>query len=348
MRIVFYPAQSGKRWTGDTIDQQALGGSETAVVEMARSLAKLGHDVIVFTRGPTGVYQDVYYADFEKASNYLLTMPIDALVCARDVMPLVRPHRASLTIAWLHDMPGMKYPDATYYFCVSRWQASYGVQVGAFPAEKARVTPNGVRLAHFAQTAELRELTPQSVVKLVWTSNPERGLWHAGTVLQRVREHYPHAELHVYGRNAVYGWSGEYEHNFYPDVMQGVVLHDPLTKDQLAAELPQYDLWLYPTWWPETYCIAALEAQAAGVPVLTSNFAALQETVASPLARVDGRAGDAGFLDRFTERALRLLGDSQERFLIQQQGVLFARTQDWDHHAKAWSDTLSTTLGLSQ
>jgi glycosyltransferase involved in cell wall biosynthesis len=348
MRIVFYPAQSGKRWTGDTLEREALGGSETAVIEMARALAALGHDILVFTRGKTGEYDGVYYLDFEKASNYLLTLPMDVLVCARDVLPLVRSHRAGITISWLHDVPVMRFPDATFYFCVSRWQAGYGTQIGAFPAEKARVTPNGVRLAQFATTHEVRPLHADDPVKLVWTSNPERGLWHAGVVLERIRAHYPRAELHVYGRNSVYGWSGSTEHNFYPDTMEGVVLHDPITKRQLAAELPQYDLWVYPSWWPETYCIAALEAQAAGVPVLVPDFAALTETVPAPGARVPGRAGDEGFLDRFTQSALRLLGDEQERALLQEQGLRFARTQDWDQHARAWSGHLTTSLGLSR
>lgn len=348
MRVVFYPAQSGKVWTGDTLDHEALGGSETAVAEMARALAKQGHDVFVFTRGQTGDYHGVYYLDFEKAHNYFLTLPMDVLVCARDVLPLTWTHHAPLTIAWLHDVPLGRYPDAHAYFCVSRWQGAYGVQQGCYPAEKVKVTPNGVRLSLFDSPPEIRPLAPDSPVRLVWTSNPERGLWHAGAVLQRVREVYPRAELHVYGRNSVYGWSSSYEHNFLPDDMTGVVLHDPLPKAALARELSTYDLWVYPTWWAETYCIAALEAQAAGVPVVSSNFAALEDTIASPLGKVEGRMGDEGFLDRFVEKTLHLLSDEHERFLIQQQGLQFARTQDWDRHARAWNDTLCATLGLSR
>src|SRR5690606_2655336 len=52
-----------------------------------------------------------------------------------------------------------------------------------------------------------------------------------------------------------------------------------LTKQDLYRELAKTSLLLYPTNFPEISCIAAMEAQAFGVPVISTDDFALRETV---------------------------------------------------------------------
>jgi glycosyltransferase involved in cell wall biosynthesis len=59
----------------------------------------------------------------------------------------------------------------------------------------------------------------------------------------------------------------------------GVVYHGRISKQQLAEEFCKSGAWLYPTWFTETSCITAMEAQAAGLNIVTSPVAALCETV---------------------------------------------------------------------
>lgn len=352
MRIAFYPAQSGKPFTGDTLAREALGGSETAVIYVAKGLASLGHEVIVFTRGTPGIYDDVVYSPFARAHAVLRTLPLDVLVCVRDPLPLTWPHQAKITALWHHDLPAMKPPDATYQLFVSVWQANLFVQMGAVQKERARVLYNGVDTALFPSPATPKEFTADDPIQLVWTSNPERGLWMAGEVLQRIRRMFPQATLHVFGRNAVYGWDSSYEGNFLPTDMTNVVLHDAATKAQLADELRKADLFVYPTWWPETYCIAAMEAQAAGVPIVATKLAALEEVPAGAVLVGDEQnqptranpVADPHYLDRFALEAINLLQHVEKRRQMQQEGLAKAKTMDWSIHVANWHRLFTETL----
>lgn len=348
MRIVFYPSQGGKVWDGSTLGQEALGGSETAVIYMARTLAAQGHEVVVFTRGTPGIYDDVAYVSFAKARNILRTLPCDALICARDPLPLLWARQASVSIFWAHDMPGstQPLPGAHAYWFVSDFQRQVYLHFGLMPKERSLIVPNGVDLALFEHPKkQIGPLTRDSDVTLAWTSNPERGLWYAGEVLQRVREKYPKAELHVWGRNTVYGWDGACEHNYHPDDMHGVMLHQPLPKHELAYALATHaDLWVYPTWWPETYSIAAVEAQAAGVPVVTSNFGALSETAKAGVL-IPGTPSDEGYLDLFTAEVLNLLASPAHRASYRTLGLEYAKTQTWDTSARIAIASITQLLG---
>lgn len=336
MRIVLYPAQSGKVWNGETLDREPLGGSETAVIYVAEELAKLGHEVIVFTRADPGLYKDVLYLPFEEARNILRTLPVDALICSRDAMPLIWTTQAQKRILWLHDMPSGPLPEADAYVCVSNWQANIYAANKFLPQERVRVIGNGIDPSLFREMATADTL--KEMVAFAWTSNPERGLWHAAELVQRVRTNgYPLAELHVFGRNNVYGWDGSGEHNFYPKNMESVVLHRARTKAGLAEMLSAVDLWVYPTWWPETYCIAAVEAQAAGVPVVASALGALTETCKTQVL-VPGSMRDPGpnHLDAMTDEVLKLLADEKRRKKLAIAGRAYAFTQTWENQAEKW------------
>lgn len=86
---------------------------------------------------------------------------------------------------------------------------------------------------------------------------------------------------------------------------QAVVWHGAVPHDRLVRELlPDMDLCVIPTW-EDTFLIAAQEAQAAGLPVVTSRLAGIPENVAHGVTGllVD-RADDAGFINAI-ERLLK-------------------------------------------
>lgn len=346
MRIAFYPAQSGKPWNGGTLDSEALGGSETAVIYVARGLAALGHEVIVFTRAAGGVFDEVMYVPFERARTTLYTLPLDVLVCARDPLPLIWQHRAPVTVLWHHDMPNHAMPAPMVDVFVSKTQQDYYEQFQLVPKGRGVTIYNGVDNSIFLPPVNPRVFSRETgIPKLVWTSNPERGLWHAAEVLRLVREEFPLAELHVYGRNAVYGWDSSYEGNFLPLKPQpGLLLHDALNKSELAAALQQMDMWVYPTWWPETYCIAAVEAQAAGLPVVASNLAALVETVRGGVLVGGNAAQGDEHLRSFAAIVVDLLKSPEKRREAQAAGLQLAQAMDWKHHVGAWQTLLSKAL----
>ena len=147
-------------------------------------------------------------------------------------------------------------------------------------------------------------------------------------------------ELHIYGRSSVYGWGpgdagDEAPYLPRPQHMENVFLHDPLNKVGLAKVLRESWAWFYPSWWPETYCIAALEAQAAGTPVLSVPNAGLKETVKGGILQYD-------FLN-----AVSQLRNKSKWEKVSKAGKEFAFAQDWDVIAGQWLEYINGALPKS-
>ena len=108
------------------------------------------------------------------------------------------------------------------------------------------------------------------------------GLW------DRIREAVPDATLDVY-----YGWESwtalQGEDDFYQRMEEkfkeyadkGVTVHGRVSHKELASAMKEIQVWAYPTEFPEIHCITALKAQEAGCYPVTTNVAALNETVQS-------------------------------------------------------------------
>ena len=114
----------GLTYDGTTLDKFGLGGSESAVIYMAKELAQLGFDVTVFnnctdSRSSEGIYDAVRYIDLRQLhapNNYVF----DVMITSRTVLPFI-PEKywkdftypahiykqikdnAKLKILWLHD-----------------------------------------------------------------------------------------------------------------------------------------------------------------------------------------------------------------------------------------------------
>jgi glycosyltransferase involved in cell wall biosynthesis len=50
--------------------------------------------------------------------------------------------------------------------------------------------------------------------------------------------------------------------------------------EYIKENLHKYDIFAYPNIWEETFCISAIEAMAAGLYVITTDYGALFETCA--------------------------------------------------------------------
>jgi glycosyltransferase involved in cell wall biosynthesis len=127
---------------------------------------------------------------------------------------------------------------------------------------------------------------------------------------------------------------------------EGVEYIGPRPQPELAAELLAVSVLAYPNSYPETSCIAVLEAMAAGCVVVTSDRAALPETSAS-FARLVPVEGDReAYVERFaaTVQALgRLAGpdtaEIEEEFRRQVAHVNERHT--WSALAQEWAAWLS-------
>ena len=324
---LFLPFPSGKPWTGATLYTEPLGGSESAVAYTALELARLGEEVTVCTHGtqkPTQLEGVQYLPSDQAAFRPLLEVEWDMIVSSRWPDILSWPWQGWKCL-WFHDMPH-SIPNAAVNRLI--FISEYQREAWRQPDEISTVIGNGVDLTIFDQ-AGTPERDPN---KILWTSNPDRGLPIACKIFQEVRKRWPDFELHVYGRAAVYGWDASVEAPYMPlpADMENVFLHEPLTKRSLARELKTAWAWFYPTYWPETYCIAALEAQAAGTPIISVPFGALPETV------------EGGILSYDILNAFSQLRNKRRWAKLSEAGIEHASSRSWALRAEEWMKLCQT------
>jgi glycosyltransferase involved in cell wall biosynthesis len=304
LRIAFWLGHQLEPWTPETLERDGMGGSETMAWELSKRLAKLGHRVQVFAHTPPGsqfIYDEVEWYDAEKFQHM---GDVDVLIVSRQCEAVTLPHTAKARVLWVHDVHcGPAFTPAIaskfdFVWCLSNWHKGFFCSV--YPwlnPDKVEVTRNGISPERFASGADRSDLEGRgrNPHRAIYSSSPDRGLAEAVAAWPAVRAAIPDAELHCYygfdnwerslqlgGENGLPQCSRAALEALKKAVAEtpGVVMHGRVNQKQLAEAMLGAGVWFYPTWFSETSCITAMEAQAAGLICVCPETAALGETVA--------------------------------------------------------------------
>jgi glycosyltransferase involved in cell wall biosynthesis len=357
-RVSFYAGPGWEPWTPATIDTSGLGGSETALVRVSAALAARGWDVRVYA----DFAGEVDGVSYRMVRDWKPGEEVDALVVSRLPAAFDRDIAAPDRALWCHDA---HYGDAlsegraermTDVVVLSDWQRARFAGEHPFLEDKLRIVRNGVSVRE-SGARPYGERAPHCV----YSSSPDRGLDVLLELWPEVRRQVPDAELHVY-----YGWE-TYDRiaessprlRAYKVLLLhlvdraggedgGVFLHGRVSQADLHGAMARSRVWSYPTAFLETSCIGAMEARAAGLPIVTTDLAALAETVGDDhgiLVRFDYEPEDdeesgnrqPGYRERFVGEVVRLLTDQahwtewHERALEGVGGLTWeARAVDWE------------------
>ena len=158
---------------------------------------------------------------------------------------------------------------------VSNWQAQiYNLSLG-IPYKEFVVIPNAI------ERFELKEKDYSGPIKLIYHTTPHRGLVILLPVIKELSKHHD-VTLDVFSSFGVYGWEERdkpYEPLFKElKSLPNVTLHGAQPNSVVREKLQETHAFVYPSVWPETSCIAAMEALCAGNFVVHPNLAALPET----------------------------------------------------------------------
>lgn len=355
LNIVFACGDAWEEWNPKTAAEKGIGGSETAVIEMAKRLAAKGHRVRVFTScGPSARYDGVEYSPSKEVES---VGKCDVLIAWRHAQ-LLEGVEAPIKFLWVHDIfaSGMT-PErarlATRVLALSQWHRDFLIQHHGLPPEKVICTRNGVDLARFDQKVE------RNTHKLVVSSSPDRYLPALLDMWPRIRKLVPDAELHVF-----YGFTtwesiakqrGEQEQlKLIREIRDrlvtlrkdGVHFRDRVNQEELAREYLSAGVFPYSTWFMETSCISSMEAQAAGLRIVTSPIAALNETVGPRGVLIPGDWLSKEYQDAFVEATIDALTKpgNEDREALQ----AYARANlSWDGVADDWEKLFRECLTAS-
>lgn len=279
---------------------QPLGGSQSALCYLAVALAHRGHNVSTLTdttapqeiEGVRCLNHDQLTADLYSAPSTCLVVlngPAEVGLALR--RELKRPVSLVLWTQHAWDQPAMRHLQDPRLrtawdrvVCVSDWQQETMCEKLGFPTEQTIVLRNGISPSFenlFPDESSLAAAKASSL-RLAYTSTPFRGLDVLLECYPPIRARFPDVLLDVFSSMRVYGETEDED----PYValydrcreLDGVRYHGSVPQPELARAMAGVSVLTYPNTFPETSCIAVLEALAAGAMVLTSDLGALRET----------------------------------------------------------------------
>lgn len=316
--VAFYVGPGVERWNPESIQKTGCGGSEAMAYEMAKRLARRGHRVRVFgdCAGMEGTFDGVEWLDHTK----FVGSSCDVLVASRRPQAL-DPEVCSSRVRflWVHDVhcgPEFNYARtlrADRVLCLSQWHRGFMLEkYQHLHPDQVIVTRNGIDLSLYEGEVQ------RDPHRMFYSSSPDRGLEVAVRCMPRIRERVPDATLHVY-----YGF--DVWEKFAPPEQQqtiamlrqlmkdheqhGVVFHGRVPARELAQEQAKCGVWGYPTWFSETSCRTAAEAQLAGCRIVTSAIAALNETVGERGVRLHGDWLSPAYQDQYVDAVVKACTD---------------------------------------
>lgn len=292
--VAIYTGPAWAPWSPTDVEERGLGGSETAVVRLAESFSRSGYAVSVFGDiEDTTVYRDIafrHWESFEPLEPRLAT--ISGRVPRLFDRALASCHRT----LWAHDLDygtditTQRAASMDMVIVASRWHQRHIEARYPFLIGKVRAVSNGVDHSYFADPAP--DLTTRAS-RVLYTSAPDRGLDVLLELWPFVRRQVPEAELAFCYPTAydIRASRNPALADLYRQVaalaeQAGVVRLGSLGQAELAQLMTMSRVWVAPSWcspcqapFLETYCIGAVEAQAAGCWVVASAVGALTETV---------------------------------------------------------------------
>ncbi len=363
-RIIFWCNANLEPWAPPSLNTTGIGGSETAVVEIAKRFAAAGWLTDVYNSADymEGVYDGVGYWDPARIKD---VAPPDVFVGWRRPEDHNRMD-ARQKVLWCHDLhngPGATedYHQWQKVLGVSQWHAD---MLGRYYDVKAGFVPNGINAERFPQEGvwigegEKRKmimLPPKKVpFRCVYASSPDRGLMRLLDLWPKIVESEPEAELHV-----AYGWqnfdkmiaSGRTEMlGFKNEILRKleaaprVVWRDRLPQNELAKLYSESYLWLYPTDFLEVSCISAMEAMAGGAVPVTTSCGALPETIGSAGLLIPAPYTSRGYAPTWLNVARGLLTDKGTREQYAAKGRERVQELTWDRAAARWFEVLAVDL----
>lgn len=375
MRIAF---ADFSRWDYHvlSVETQPFGGSQSAACYLARALAALGHEIfyVSHTRAP-GQYAGVTCLAWSTATApSLRALDLDVFVClpgagSGKLMREVFGKKTRLVLWTQHRInqpavEGLAEPaeNESYdaFAFVSEWQRDEFRLGFGLPFVRTQVLRNAAAPAFVDLFPEDRPILPQKTMPpvLAYTSTPFRGLDVLLDTFPAIRHHVPDVRLRVFSSMAVYQGSVAEDQAEYGPLYQrcrqtpGVEYVGSLDQPALAREMSRVSVLAYPNTFPETSCIAVLEAMASGCRIVTTAQGALPETTAGFARLVSFGANRSFDVQRFVEQTVAAIrevqsGDAAVEASLRRQVDYIRENATWAVRAGQWADWLGDVCETS-
>ena len=191
-----------------------------------------------------------------------------------------------INILWIHhfvnqeevkNLGSKEYVDKLDWIVFnSHWNFEKYMYQFKVPESKSIVINNAIENISF-------EEKPKDKISLIYHTTPWRGLENLLKIFKKIN--LDNVELNVCSSTKIYGEKfdsnvGKKYENLFNDCKntKNVNYYGYLKNEKVINLLKKIHIFSYPSIWPETSCIAAIESMAAGCNTVTTNLGALYET----------------------------------------------------------------------
>lgn len=336
-------------------------GAERCIMQLAPRFAADGWRTVVF--GTPGEHRGVDENGVEwwDSNEYNPIEPFKVFISSRTPEPFINNINSLIKVLWMHDVnigPSLNQikGQPNRIVGLTNWHVRHLMNLYDLPGQVMHVIPNGIETSRFEiDRSEDADGTP----KFIWSSSPDRGLDVLVSLWPQIKQKYPEATLDVY-----YGWeiidkvidahrsqgqvswleqfkAGIMNHITWLGPDSGITMHGRVDQETLAKAMYNSNYWAYPTAFMETYCITALEAQAAGVIPITSDLAALSEVVQSE-NKVSGWPLNHDYQVRWLKKLDQVINSESLRLDARKRGREFALKHNWDYSYTKWNNLIES------
>ncbi len=207
------------------------------------------------------------------------------------------------------------------------------------PESKSLVIKNAIKKIEFKQKTKDK-------INLIYHTTPWRGLVHLIKIFKNLN--LKNVELNVCSSTKIYGKkfdtvnSKSYEKMFEEcKVTKNINYLGFVENKKIIELLKEMHIYSYPSIWPETSCISAIESMAAGCEIVTTNLGALYETCA-PFGKLVSFDRNFENLEKKYSKALvnsieNFWSDETQNKLKLQREAINA-TYSWESRSAEWKN----------
>ena len=361
--ILFYTGYGNLNWNYSHMKRGALGGSEKAVAYLSKELGMLlgteeSGSYTIYVSGSVQAEElsecNLKYVGLAELPALLSKTEFHTVICSRYIS-FLEIYGAACSFyqfyIWAHDTRLLAYGcdlrDTTILtkwsdhidgcVCQTKWHADHYENMYPMLKSKISIINNGIDLALFPHSCNQKQPN-----KFIYTSRTERGLARILELWPQIVAALPDATLAIStyevfpcndDERRIQARIESLNQEFPADDAKLRIQHlGKLNPTQLYLEMSTAEYWLYPTDWPETSCITAMEMLMSEVICLYYPGAGLTNTM--------GGCGIQISPGTEIQSLTQIAHDEGAKEALRKQGRAYAESCAWVNRANLWKHSM--------
>ena len=338
--ILIYTGFLDFKWNYTYMQNNALGGSEKAVAYLSKCFPK-DYNIYISGEVENEIIDNIQYIHFNELTNLIDLVPFHTVIVSRYISFYEMFKECSFyqTYIWAHDILLLQYGSnlnesqilkkwdkyINKCICLTEWHKNEFINKYPILKDKISLINNGIDCQSFSNIVTNKKIKN----KFIYSSRPDRGLNILLELWPQILENLPDATLVI----SFYGTfsSDQLTLKTIIDSYDSIQYLGKLNGQQLYEEMASSEYWLYPTHWPETSCITALEMLMSGVICLYYPVAGIVDTL--------GNYGIPLEKDQEIETINNLTVKRKTEII--QRGKEYALSCCWTNRAVEWINLIS-------